>query len=165
MRIVFLVMIGAPLVAATLIFPDLTFVSGFVSGAVLGLIVPWIGRILSWLFTRQREGDWEIHVSYLLGGVDTEQKPHRVVVPSVSRDGLELSLNGIIGGVFRIEQGWPLAYPIGWLGKKYGFGFWHNEWEWWGYWTAHRQPQLEPRPQMKPGRPTRPTPPTQPPKR
>ena len=100
----------------------------FVSGVVVGLIVPWISRIISWLVTQKHDGGWEVRVFYLRGRMDREQKDHRVVVPAVLEDGLEVSLDGTIGGVFRIEQGWPLAYPIGWLGKKRGFGLWRNEW-------------------------------------
>ena len=128
----------------------------FVSGVVVGLIVPWISRVISWLVTQKHDGGWEVRVFYLRGRVDREQKYHRIVVPPVLEDGLEVSLDGTIGGVFRIERGWPLAYPIGWLGKKRGFGLWRNEWGWWGFWTAHRRPPPEPPPPMKPGRPTQP---------
>ena len=116
----------------------------FITDLVAKVGLALITMIVLWIFTHKSDGVWEVRVSYLRGSVDREQKYHRVVFPYVLEDGFEVSPSGIVMGAFRIEPGWPLARPLGWLGKKHGLGLWRNEWGWWGFWIAHRQPDPEP---------------------
>ena len=136
------------------------FIAGLVSGVLITLTVGFLSWIISWLNTRNRDGIWEVRVHCCKGGADGERTSHHMVsLPCVLGDGFEVSLDGAIGRVLRLEQGWPRAYPKGWLFKNRGVGIWKNDWEWWGYWTAYRRSDPEPRPQMKAGRPQPPPPP------
>ena len=132
----------------------------FIMGLLQGVLISFVSAFLLglwglWLAIHKTDGKWKVRARYLKGKAD--RRSHTVTLPNDFENRLlQSDSSGVIWGDLRAEKDWSPARMRGLAGRKRGFGLWSNGQGYWGWWTAYRLSDPEPRTPMKAGRPQQP---------